>query len=278
MLKEFLEGKPLRHPLHPMIVHLPIGLFMLSLLLDLATFVVRSGNTLSRSSFFCIATGVATALVAAVPGFVDYTTIRRDHPAKKIAIAHMLLNLSVVALYALNLGIRYPTLGQPTVPKSALVVSAIAIGLLSISGYLGGKMVYAEGIAVGRHRRKTCTPEETIRVTSKDAQPDESGKRFVAVAEQSRLAENETLRVQLDATIMTVAKVNGEFYAFQEFCTHRFGPLSEGSFHDGQVQCPWHRSCFNVKTGEVTHGPAKLALKTFATRLRDGKVWVMVPD
>src|SRR5438874_13703210 len=90
MLKDILEGKPLRHPIHPMLVHFPIGFFILSLLLDLATFLFPATPLLLRTSFYAILFGVITALVAAVPGFIDYSDIRNDHPAKRIATAHMI--------------------------------------------------------------------------------------------------------------------------------------------------------------------------------------------
>src|SRR5207253_2682714 len=84
-LKDFLEGKPLRHPIHPMLVHFPIGLFVLSLLLDLASLAFANAPSLVRDSFYAMLLGVTTALIAAVPGFVDYTNIRSDHPAKRTA-------------------------------------------------------------------------------------------------------------------------------------------------------------------------------------------------
>src|SRR5437660_8159975 len=85
MLRDFLEGKPLGHPIHPMLVHFPIGLFFLSLLLDIASFVFPAAANLVLASFYAISLGVLTALFAAVPGFVDYTGIRNDHPAKRTA-------------------------------------------------------------------------------------------------------------------------------------------------------------------------------------------------
>jgi len=97
MLKDFLEGKPLRHPLHPMLVHFPIGLFLLSFFLDLASLAFPFVPNLVRGSFYAMLLGVITALLAAVPGFVDYTDIRSDHPAKRIATIHLMLNLIVVA-------------------------------------------------------------------------------------------------------------------------------------------------------------------------------------
>jgi nitrite reductase/ring-hydroxylating ferredoxin subunit len=69
-----------------------------------------------------------------------------------------------------------------------------------------------------------------------------------------------------------------ELFAFQEFCTHRFGPLSEGAFDGFNLQCPWHNSCFDVRTGKVTNGPAKVDLKTFKMETRDGKIGVLIAE
>jgi uncharacterized membrane protein/nitrite reductase/ring-hydroxylating ferredoxin subunit len=270
-LKALLQGKPIRHPLHPALVHFPIGLFVLSLFFDLAALFAAAGTTVVRGAFYAIVGGVIMALLAAIPGFVDWWDIRSDHPAKRLATYHMALNLFAVALYVVNLFVRLGELDrtQPTI--LAMAMSVIGVGTIAVSGYLGGKLVYNNGIGSGRHRRDTPTPRETIRVSS-----SQSGSKdgFVPVAEAGSLRDRETLRVQVGGKVMAVANLNGDFYAFQEFCTHRFGPLSEGAFYDGQVECPWHRSCFDVRTGNVTQGPAKVDLETYEVQVREGKLWV----
>jgi uncharacterized membrane protein/nitrite reductase/ring-hydroxylating ferredoxin subunit len=273
MLKDFLEGKPLRHPLHPMLVHLPIGLFILSLLLDLASFVFRSTPNLVRDSFYSMLLGIITALIAAVPGFVDYTDIRSDHPGKRTATTHLTLNLIVVGLYGINLGIRSSSLNEFQTPLGPLILSLIGIVLLSASGYLGGRLVYDEGIGVGRHKRRTPIPTSTLHLTTYE----KGDVVFVPVPEAERLGEKETLRVEIDGQVIVIAKIDNNVYAFQEFCTHRFGPLSEGCIEGFNVQCPWHNSCFDVRTGQVTNGPAKVNLKTFEVETRDGKICIGMP-
>ncbi len=278
MLKDFLEGKPLRHPVHPMLVHFPIGLFILSLLLDLASLAFPSVPNLVRDSFYAMLVGIITALFAAVPGFVDYTDIRSDHPAKRTATAHMTLNLLVVALYGINLGVRSSMLADSKIPLLPLVLSLVGVALLSASGYLGGRLVYDEGISVGRHKRRTPTPEDTLHFSAAHfAQNEQSDVVFIPVPEAERLQEKETLRAEIDGQVITIAKIDNHFYGFQEFCTHRFGPLSEGSFEGFNVQCPWHNSCFDVRTGKVTNGPAKVDLQTFKVEMRDGKICVGIP-
>ena len=278
MLKDFLEGKPLRHPLHPMLVHFPIGLFILSFILDLASLAFPSVPNLVRDSFYAMLVGVITALIAAVPGFVDYSDIRSDHPAKRTATAHMTLNLLVVALYGINLGVRSSMLADSKIPLLPLILSLVGIVLLSASGYLGGRLVYDEGISVGRHKRRTPTPEDTLHFSTVDfASNEKSEVVFIPVPEAERLQDKETLRVEIDGQVIAIAKIDNHFYGFQEFCTHRFGSLSEGSFEGFNVQCPWHNSCFDVRTGKVTNGPAKLDLKTFKVEIREGKVCIGLP-
>ena len=278
MLKDFLEGKPLRHPVHPMLVHFPIGLFILRLLLDLASLAFPSVPNLVRDSFYAMLVGIITALFAAVPGFVDYTDIRSDHPAKRTATAHMILNLLVVALYGINLGVRSSMLADSKIPLLPLVLSLVGVALLSASGYLGGRLVYDEGISVGRHKRRTPTPEDTLHFSAAHfAQNEQSDVVFIPVPEAERLQEKETLRAEIDGQVIAIAKIDNHFYGFQEFCTHRSGPLSEGSFEGFNVQCPWHNSCFDVRTGKVTNGPAKVDLKTFKMEMRDGKICVRIP-
>ncbi|PYK95597.1 MAG: hypothetical protein DME36_01400 [Verrucomicrobia bacterium] len=278
MLKDFLEGKPLRHPVHPLLVHFPIGLFILSLLLDLASLAFPSVPNLVRDSFYAMLVGIITALFAAVPGFVDYTDIRSDHPAKRTATAHMILNLLVVALYGINLGVRSSMLADSKIPLLPLVLSLVGVALLSASGYLGGRLVYDEGISVGRHKRRTPTPEDTLHFSAAHfAQNEQSDVVFIPVPEAERLQEKETLRAEIDGQVIAIAKIDNHFYGFQEFCTHRSGPLSEGSFEGFNVQCPWHNSCFDVRTGKVTNGPAKVDLKTFKMEMRDGKICVRIP-
>jgi nitrite reductase/ring-hydroxylating ferredoxin subunit/uncharacterized membrane protein len=265
-LKELLQGKPLGHPLHPALVHFPIGLFVLSLLFDLASYFFGGEDWLPAAALITLGLGLGMALLAAVPGLVDWLDIRGDHPSKGRATTHMLLNLGAIGLYAIDLLLRSTNVTDtgptPTIP---LLLSIAAVGLIGYSGYLGGTLVYDEGIGVGRHRRHTPTPTKTIRVA-----PANAREGLIPLVRIEDLQDGEALRVECDGNVMAVVKLDKEVFAFQEFCTHRYGPLSEGSFHDHQVECPWHRSCFDVRTGKVTQGPAKVDLRTYEVTVQDG--------
>src|SRR5687767_8240360 len=269
MIKAILQGRALGHPLHPLLIHFPIALFSLALVLDLASFARDDGTHLVKCAFVSLCAGIITALLAAVAGLADYANIRADHPAKKTATWHMLLNIAAVLLYAISVALRWGSLEADHTPALAFVISLIASAILTVSGYLGGHLVYNDGIAVGRHRRKTDTPQTTIKVESTGS-PD----GFAPVAKSDELPDAQALRADVDGTVVAVARVNGSCHAVQEFCTHRFGPLSEGAFDGSCVVCPWHQSKFDLATGKVADGPAKEDLKRFETIERDGQVWV----
>jgi uncharacterized membrane protein/nitrite reductase/ring-hydroxylating ferredoxin subunit len=269
MLKALLQGKPFGHPLHPALVHFPIGLLVLSLILDIASYLGITGNDVSRAAFYAMAVGVAMGIFAVAAGLADRSDIRLDHPARKTANLHMVLNLSAVGLFVLNLFLRRAQPDFTVTSVAYLLLSLIGVGIILFSGYLGGTMVYDDGIGVGRHRRVTRSPRRTIRVSNRTAQDG-----WMPVCDDNEVQDGETLRVVCDGNIVAIAKQGGEVYAFQEFCTHRYGPLSEGKLQDHRVECPWHRSCFDIRTGKVVEGPAKVDLKTYSVTIRSGKIFI----
>jgi uncharacterized membrane protein len=153
-LKGFLQGKWLGHPLHPALVHLPTALWPAALFFDLLSRTALGGTVPFQISYYAIFTGVVVALVAALAGLADWADIKPDRPAKKIGLVHMVLNLTVAALFILNLYLR-ARLPATTdaVPLSLLALTLLADLILLVSGYLGGRMVFDHGISVARHSK-----------------------------------------------------------------------------------------------------------------------------
>jgi nitrite reductase/ring-hydroxylating ferredoxin subunit len=87
----------------------------------------------------------------------------------------------------------------------------------------------------------------------------------------SDVAPGQTVLVHLDGQGVAVFNLDGTFHATQAECTHEGGPLNEGKMDGETVTCPWHGSCFNVKTGEVVHGPARQPIQTFRVTI-DGAI------
>ena len=85
------------------------------------------------------------------------------------------------------------------------------------------------------------------------------------------VAPGQTHLVQVNEQSAVVFNLDGKFYATQSACTHAGGPLDQGEIDQGNVTCPLHGSCFNIKTGEVVNGPAHRSLKTFSVKI-DGEV------
>ncbi|MES2565076.1 MAG: DUF2231 domain-containing protein [Pseudomonadota bacterium] len=132
-----------KHPIHPMLVTIPIGLWVFSFVCDL-TFVLGSGVTLWFTlGFWTLIGGLVGALLAAIPGVIDMLSLE-DSP-KKIALAHGAINLTVVVLYAVNLTLRINGTELAGLP---LALSGVAIALLLVSGWLGGHMVYVHRVGV----------------------------------------------------------------------------------------------------------------------------------
>ena len=140
-----------RHPIHPMLVPLPIGLWIFALVADLIHAGGSTNVAWTTVAFYCIGGGVVGALLAALPGLIDLVSLPEG--PRKTALLHMTINLLVVALFAINFWLR---MDAPANPGKLVWLSLIAVGLLTISGWLGGKMVYEHGIAVD-------TPPDTIR-------------------------------------------------------------------------------------------------------------------
>ncbi len=97
---------------------------------------------------------------------------------------------------------------------------------------------------------------------------------FVSVAKTSDLSEGEVMLVEAGDERIALSRIDGSFYAIGEVCPHAEGPLSEGIVDDEEVECPWHGSRFNLKTGEVTSPPAGEPVARYAVRLQGDDVLV----
>jgi uncharacterized membrane protein len=132
-----------KHPIHPMLVPIPIGLWIFSFVCDL-TFVLGSGVSLWFTlSFWTMIGGLVGALLAAVPGFIDMLSLSAQ--PKRLALTHMALNATIILLYAINIGTR---IQGASIAGAPLILSVAGIGLLAVSGWLGGQMVYVHRVGV----------------------------------------------------------------------------------------------------------------------------------
>jgi uncharacterized membrane protein len=133
-----------KHPLHPMLIVFPVGLWLFSLVCDIAVLSGATSPGWQTSALYTMVGGLVGALVAAVPGLIDLLSLHVPR-LRTIALTHMTLNLIVVALYAVNIWLRLQGTADMRVP---VLLSVIAVIMLAVSGWLGGEMVHVHRVGV----------------------------------------------------------------------------------------------------------------------------------
>jgi uncharacterized membrane protein len=129
------------HPIHPMLVTIPIGLWIFSLVCDFV-FAGTADPAWQTTAYLTLGGGIVGALLAALPGLVDLMALH-DGTERRIGITHMALNLVIVAVQAVNFWLR----SQPDFNGTlALVLSVVAVAMLVLSGWLGGQLVHVLGV------------------------------------------------------------------------------------------------------------------------------------
>lgn len=154
-----------RHPLHPMLIVFPVGLWIFSLICDfisLGSSDVDAAALWSVVALYTMVGGTIGALLAAIPGFIDLLSIANPD-VKKIAITHMSINLAAVVLYVVNAWLRFGGM-ESGLPIGLSVFTVLMVG---VAGWLGGEMVHVHGVAVepaSSDRRHTDSPQQAIGV------------------------------------------------------------------------------------------------------------------
>ena len=139
---------PYGHPFHPILVTVPIGAWVASILFDLGSHRSGEAEVFVKGSFWLIGIGILGALAAAVFGFLDLLAIPRGTVAFRTGLTHMALNLVIVVLFAVSFALRRGHLDEADVTIPAFTLSAVALVLLAVSGWLGGKLAYRYGVRV----------------------------------------------------------------------------------------------------------------------------------
>jgi len=98
--------------------------------------------------------------------------------------------------------------------------------------------------------------------------------KTIKVARVGDLASGSGTTVDVEGQHIALFNVQGTFYAIDDTCPHRGGPLGEGELDGATVTCPWHGATFDVKTGEVTGPPARTGVRSFHVRVEGGDVLV----
>jgi nitrite reductase/ring-hydroxylating ferredoxin subunit/uncharacterized membrane protein len=244
-LRDALHGVWLGHPLHPLLVQLPVGMWLSASALDL---LAPRADTVARR---LVAAGLAASAPAIAAGVVDWS--EQHEQQMRVGVVHALANSLAVGLYGASLVARTPRVGRGL--RLAGLTAAGLSGVLGghISFRLAGGANHAESIPhllqPGWHHLATC-----------DEVPDGKPVRKL-IGEVPVVAVRTGERVQVLA----------------DRCSHMSGPLSDGQLADGCLTCPWHGSIFRLADGSVARGPATAPQPAFQARVVAGAVQVCLP-
>ncbi|MFH9660207.1 Rieske 2Fe-2S domain-containing protein [Streptomyces sp. NPDC017248] len=241
--RDLLHGRWLGHPLHPLMVQVPIGSWLSAAVLDLYP-------RRSREAGLLIGVGLVSAVPAALAGWVDWAELHRRQ--QRIGLVHALANSAAVGLYAASLTRRVK--GRHAAGR---VYGFLGLTTVALGGMLGGHLAYRQ--ASGANHAE----EVPYLVT-------EGWHRIGAVADFP--VDRPARRSVDDVPVLVVREAGGTVHALAERCSHLAGPLSEGTVSDGCVKCPWHGSVFRLSDGWNVRGPATAPQPAFETRITDGHV------
>src|SRR4051812_26602823 len=149
------------HPIHPALIPFPFAFLYGAFFFDLAGRILQQPSLWTTGAYLSLV-GILAALIAAIPGFVDYfTTVPPRSSGKQRATRHMLVNLAAVTLFIVAWAIRDGAATAPGV--TLLVLQGIAVALLTAGGWMGGVLVNRNQMGVDhRYARAGRWKEEKV--------------------------------------------------------------------------------------------------------------------
>jgi nitrite reductase/ring-hydroxylating ferredoxin subunit len=240
--RDTLHGVPLGHPLHPMLVQVPVGTWLSASLLD-----AWPGNeTTSRR---LVLAGLAASVPATLAGTADWS--EQHEQQMRVGIVHAAANAAAIGLYAASVA----------VPARARMLRLAGLAAAGAGGFLGGHLAYRQ--SAGANQAEPVP--HLVEPGWHDLMPlDElDGRRPV--------------KWMLGDVPVVVIRDGERVHVLADRCSHLSGPLSDGDYRDGCLTCPWHGSTFRVADGGVTRGPATAPQPVFRTHIADGIIRACLP-
>jgi nitrite reductase/ring-hydroxylating ferredoxin subunit/uncharacterized membrane protein len=239
VVRHVASGTPIGHPLHPLLVALPIGAWTSALVFD------ALGDDDAASTL--VALGIVTAVPTAVTGLNDWSWTYGAE--RRVGLLHATANTIALSAYTASWVARKSGRRGLGVALSLLGMSAVSGG-----GWLGGHLAYAMGVGV-----------DTTAFQHSEAEWTDLGEPASVVAGALTAAD-------LDGVPVVLTRLQDRVVAYADRCTHRGAPLHEGSIVDGCIVCPWHESAFDLEDGTVRQGPASRPQASFEIRVVDDRL------
>jgi nitrite reductase/ring-hydroxylating ferredoxin subunit/uncharacterized membrane protein len=250
-LADVLHGKWLGHPLHPLLTDVTIGAWLFGALFDVLS-LLPLGKRHRATANTLTTIGTISAVPTALAGLTDFSAIKRD--AVAYGTLHGLLNSAALLLYILSLRARAN--GQQT---QGVRLALMGFAGLLASAWLGGEMSYHKRVGVNHAPMPDAPHHWTPVLNAEDLSPG-----------QSR-------RVSAGGYPVLLYHYDGQIYAMGAVCAHAGGPLEKGKFAEGCVTCPWHDSVYDMRTGQVVHGPSTYSEPRYEVRVHNTQIEVRLP-
>lgn len=230
-IADILHGKPLGHALHPVLTDVTVGSWSIALIFDLLSMLPGSGD-------YADAADKLTALT----GMVDFSAIKQN--AAGHGSAHALLNSVGLLCYVRSFAARLA--GNRV---AAIFYSLIGMGVMTVSAWLGGELVYGHKIGVNH------VPAGSI--------PD-----WTPVMPLVDLLEGQPTRREVNGVPVLLFMRGADVFAINAVCSHAGGPLDQGRVvNEVCIECPWHQSVFDLRDGHVVHSPATYSQPRYEIRV-----------
>ena len=253
-VRDALHGVWLGHPVHPVLVQVPVGAWMSAAFLD------AIGQDGARH---LIGLGLLASVPAAVAGSADWA--EQHEQQMRTGVVHAAANTAAITLYTGSLVARGR--GRRGLGKA---LGYAGLAAVAVGGLLGGDISYRQ--AGGANHA-----EETPHLV------EPGWHDLMPLAD---LTQGEPARAMLGEVPVVAVRDGQEVHVLANKCSHMSGPLNEGTLSDGEltgdrtdrcVTCPWHGSVFRLRDGAVVHGPATADQPVFQTRIQEGIVQVCLP-
>jgi nitrite reductase/ring-hydroxylating ferredoxin subunit/uncharacterized membrane protein len=255
-VKDVLHGTWLGHPLHPVLVQVPVGSWVSAGLLD-AVPPLRPAATV------LIGTGMAAAVPAAMSGAADWS--EQGTGVRRLGALHAVMNTAALGFYGGSLVARARGRGG-----LGRVLAYAGLGLAGSSAAIGGHMSYAQ--SSGASHAATA-----VRALTTD---------WVDLGPLDDLPEGRpTMRTGKGGSMsvpLAVVRRGARVDVFVGACSHLSGPLDEGTVETVRgsecLVCPWHGSAFDLDNGQPRRGPAANPQEKLEVRMDAGRVKARVPS
>ena len=245
VVKDLLNGVWFGHPLHPAITDVPIGAYVVALVLDFSG--QRSGATAA------IGVGIVFMLLAALAGYADYIDL--ENKPRRFGTIHSSLMLVALLFYVVSFVMRLGATPSPAEVWLAVIGFLIVI----TSAYVGGELVYNLGTQVDRHAwRGGGTKWTSIDVTDVPA--------------------DKPVKAKAGAQTLVVVRRGTTLNALHDVCAHQGCSLSEGKIVGETIECGCHGSRYRLADGLVVRGPAVFDQPHYEVREAEGKLEVRRTD